>query len=106
MLIGGADQDALLAKVAAAAPGSRDLAGRTSLAELAVLARGAAAALGNDTGPMHLIAAAGCPTLVLFSDASDPALCAPRGPAVQILHRPDLGNLAVEEVEAALSPRA
>ena len=55
---------------------------------------------------MHLIAAASCPTLVLFSDASDPALCAPRGPSVQILHRPDLGELMVEEVESALRRRA
>ena len=38
-------------------------------------------AIGNDTGPMHLIAAAGCPSVVLFSRDSDPALCAPRGPA-------------------------
>ncbi len=105
VLIGGAEERALLANVAAAAPGGRDLAGRTSHTEVAVLARGAAAAVGNDTGPMHLIAAAGCPTLVLFSDASDPALCSPRGPAVRIQHRPDLGNLAVEEVEAALHPR-
>ena len=90
----------------AAAPGGRDLAGRTSLAEIAVLARGAAAAVGNDTGPMHLIAAAGCPTLVLFSDASDPALCAPRGLEAQILHRPDLRDLAVEEVESAWRLRA
>lgn len=94
-----------MAEFDAAAPGGHDLAERPSLAEIAVLAR-AAAAVGNDTGPMHLIAAAGCPTLVLFSDASDPALCAPRGPAVQILHRPDLGELAVEEVEAASRLRA
>ncbi len=106
MLIGGAEEAALLAEFDAAAPGGHDLAGRTSLAELAVLARAAATAVGNDTGPMHLIAAAGCPTLVLFSDASDPALCTPRGPAVRILHRPDLGDLAVEEVEAASRLRA
>jgi ADP-heptose:LPS heptosyltransferase len=105
VLIGGAEEQPLLADIAADS-GAHDLAGRTSLAEIAVLARGAAAAVGNDTGPMHLIAAAGCPTLVLFSDASDPALCAPRGAAVQILQRPDLGELMVEEVESALRPRA
>jgi len=100
VLIGGAEERPLTAEIAAASA-ARDLAGRTSHVEVAVLARGAAAAVGNDTGPMHLIAA-GCPTVVLFSDASDPALCAPRGPAVRILERPDLGDLAVAEVEAAL----
>ena len=39
----------------------------------------AALAVGNDTGPLHLAAAAGAPTVVLFSSASDPALSAPRG---------------------------
>ena len=105
VLIGGADQRSLLAGIAAAAPGCRDLAGLTSHAEVAVLARGAAGAVGNDTGPMHLIAAAGCPSLVLFSGASDPALCAQRGPAVRILRRPELTQLGVEEVEAAMALR-
>ncbi len=39
----------------------------------------AALAVGNDTGPLHLAAAGGAPTIVLFSKASDPALSAPRG---------------------------
>ena len=47
--------------------------------------RRAEAALGNDTGPMHLIAALGCPALVLFSRESDPALSRPRGPAIELI---------------------
>ncbi len=70
-----------------------DLTGRTDLAQLTSLARAASIAIGNDTGPMHLFAAAGCPCLVLFSRDSDPALCAPRGQAVRLLCRPDLGAL-------------
>jgi ADP-heptose:LPS heptosyltransferase len=58
-------------------------------------------AVGNDTGPMHLIAAAGCSSVVLFSADSDPALCAPRG-KVAVLRRPDLAQLTVDEVAAAL----
>ena len=83
----------------------RDLTGRTSLAQIAALARSAAGAVGNDTGPMHVISAAGTPSVVLFSDASDPALCAPRGPHVQTLHRPDLADMPVAEVEAHLRLR-
>jgi len=84
----------------------RDLVGRTALEEIPALARDAACAVGNDTGPMHLIAAMGCPAIVLFSHASDPALCAPRGAAVAILRSARLEDLALEEVLAALPPRA
>ncbi|MGH6618562.1 MAG: glycosyltransferase family 9 protein, partial [Alphaproteobacteria bacterium] len=61
--------------------------------------------VGNDTGPMHIAAAVGCPSLVLFSAESDPALCGQRGPAVAYLRRPVLADLAVAEVEAALRLR-
>ena len=59
-------------------------------------------AVGNDTGPMHLIAAAGCPCLVLYSAESDPARTAPRGPKVAILHEESLQNLGLDRVLAAL----
>lgn len=96
------------APLAAAIPDAVDLTGRTEIADISELARGAAFAVGNDTGPMHLIAAVGCPTLTLFSAASDPALTAPRGlggtwPAV--LRVADLADLPVERVAAALPRR-
>ena len=71
----------------------------------ATLARMAAGAVGNDTGPMHVIAAAGCPAVVLFSAKSDPALVKPRGPAVTTLRRDDLADLPLDEVVAALIMR-
>jgi hypothetical protein len=64
-----------------------------------------AGAVGNDTGPMHLIATAGVPSVVSFSHASDPELCAQRGPDLTILRRPRLEELSVDEVEAALRLR-
>jgi ADP-heptose:LPS heptosyltransferase len=79
-----------------------DLSGQTSFGALASLARCATLAVGNDTGPMHLLSAAGCPSLVLFSNESDPVLCAPRGPCVTVLRRPRLATLTVEEVIGAL----
>jgi ADP-heptose:LPS heptosyltransferase len=106
VLIGARDETALLASIAAAAPGARSLAGETSLLEIATLARGARAAVGNDTGPLHLIAAAGIPVVVLFSEASDPELCAPRGPrgadTVTVLQAPSLADLAEATVARAL----
>jgi len=79
-----------------------DLTSDTSFAEIAALARGAVGAVGNDTGPMHVIATAGCPSVALYSFASDPALCAQKGPDVTILRRDLLTELSVDEVEAAL----
>ena len=93
------------AALAAAIPAAIDLTGRTTLADIATLARGAAVAVGNDTGPMHLIAAIGCPCVVLFSAASDPALTAPRGPDggwPRVLRVADLADLPEPRVAAAL----
>lgn len=104
VVLGGADEKALAQRLAREA-GAVDLAGRTSYGDLAALARRAAAAVGNDTGPMHLIAAAGAPSLVLFSSDSDPALCAPVGPEVRIIRRDRLVDLPVAEVAASLPMR-
>ncbi len=104
LVLGSDSEVPLLAEIAEAAPDARNLAGRTSLAEVAALARRAVAAVGNDTGPMHLIAALACPAMVLFSAVSDPALCAPRGNSVITLRQANLADLSVEEVAAALSP--
>jgi ADP-heptose:LPS heptosyltransferase len=66
--------------------------------ELATLARGALVAIGNDTGPMHLAAAAGCPSVVLYSHESDPALCGQRGACVTYIRRPSLNDVGVGDV--------
>ncbi|GAB6052215.1 glycosyltransferase family 9 protein [Magnetospira thiophila] len=83
-------------------PQAVSLLGRTNFLQLAGLARRAALAVGNDSGPMHLIALVGTPSLVLYSHESDPELCAQRGPRVAILRRPALTDLTVEDVLEAL----
>jgi len=109
VLIGGPDEASLLAGISAADPGIINLGGQTGFGQIAALARRAAGAVGNDTGPMHLIAMAGCPSLVLFSGDSDPALCAPRpgqqGGEVEILRRTRLADLEVGAVFETLPGR-
>ena len=101
--IGAQAEREVLAEVAAATPEAVNLCGRTAFDQIASLARGAAVALGNDTGPMHLIAATGCPALVLHSAASDPALTAPRGRRVTVLREPRLADLDAAAVIAAVA---
>ena len=82
----GADAEAdVCAEVVRDVPEAINLCGQTSLADIAELARGAQVTIGNDTGPMHLIAPTGCKTVVLFSTDSDPKRCGQRGPDVTVL---------------------
>jgi len=103
IVIGGAAEAALGAAIVRASPTALDLTGRTSFGDLVALGARALHAVGNDTGPMHLIAAGGAPATVLYSAASDPALTAPRGPRVTVLQRADLADLGVDEVAATLA---
>jgi len=110
VVIGGPAEKDLGAEIVAACAPAIDLTGQTSFEEIAVLARKAKVALGNDTGPMHLIALARCPSVVLFSAASDPVRTAPRAPdravPVAILQKADLAELDVNTVWAAVAEAA
>ena len=97
LVIGGLQEAELAHVIQNRARRARDLTGRTDFAQIAALGARAAIAVGNDTGPTHLIAAAGAPTIALFSSASDPALCAPRG-HVTVLQAPDLAEMPVDNV--------
>lgn len=61
----GPGEEALVDAVCAACPGAVR-APATSLDQLASLMRGAKVTVCNNTGPMHLAVAVGCPTLALF----------------------------------------
>jgi heptosyltransferase-3 len=61
---GPGDRDAA---ACAASAGATDLAGRTDLAELASVLRGAEAVVVGNTGPAHLAAAVGTPVVSLFA---------------------------------------
>ena len=98
VLVGSAAEAPIMAEIKAQCEAALDLSGQTGLLDLAALARGAVAAVGNDTGPMHLFSAVGCRTVVLFSHDSDPALCSQRGAAVTIIRRQPLDDLSVAEV--------
>ena len=105
VLIGTKAEAEVTIEIAKRCPNALDLTGQTSLAQITALARKAAAAIGNDTGPMHLIGATSCPSLALFSAHSDPARHAPNGEHVQALQEADLENLTPETVLKHFKPR-
>lgn len=105
VIIGTRHETFLAETICRTHPATIDLTGKTALFDIAVLARHAAGAIGNDTGPMHMIAPTGCPSLVLFSKHSNPVRHAPCGPIVKTHQVEDLSTLSVDDVTGFLSAR-
>ncbi|RUT24665.1 ADP-heptose--LPS heptosyltransferase [Asaia sp. W19] len=106
VVIGTQAERALVDTIRAQTPGVIDLAGQTDLLALGGVFARATLAVGNDTGPMHLAAAMGCRSLVLFSGESNPRLTAPNGlrpGQVRVLAVEDLRTLDVSRVAACLN---
>lgn len=97
-LIGGKAEAEAIATIKDACPTALDLSSKTDFGDIASLGAGAVLAVGNDTGPLHLISAVGCKTVVLFSRASDPNMSRPRGRDVRVLREDDLADLSLEKV--------
>ncbi len=88
--LGTAAEDAVCQQVAAAAaPNGMNLAGQTTLEELAGVLALSAGVLCNDSGGMHLAAALGTPLVALFG-ITDPGRTGPLGRTLRILQRSDL----------------
>jgi ADP-heptose:LPS heptosyltransferase len=79
-------------------PDALDLTAKTQLFDIVELGRSAAAAIGNDTGPMHMIAPTTCPSLILFSRHSNPKRHVPKGQKVSLLYKEDIEELEIENV--------
>lgn len=100
VIIGGPQESAMARAIQKTVGQARDLTGRTDFAQIAVLGARTVLAIGNNTGPMHLIAAAGAPTIALFDGAPDTLVNAPRG-HVAVIQSPTLAELPVETVATA-----
>ena len=102
--VGTAAEADVLAGIKADVPAVINLGGKTSLLQLGALARGARAVVGNDTGPGHIAAAVGAPTLTLFAGSVNPVWSCPRGQRAQWLQQAQLPDLSVEAVMRKLHP--
>jgi ADP-heptose:LPS heptosyltransferase len=94
VLIGTAGESSLCQTIASlTGPETLSLAGKTSLAELLIVLKGAALFLGNDSGPAHLAAGLGVPTVIISAFAASgpcghhnsPWRSRPCGPFVRII---------------------
>jgi ADP-heptose:LPS heptosyltransferase len=103
--VGTAVDVEVIEEIRAICPGVVSIAGKTDIGQLAEVAKRAEGAVGNDTGPIHIAAVAGAPTLSLMSGKSDPLRMTPRGPDVGFLQKDDLKDLSPEEVMKSLRLR-
>ena len=102
VLVGTAADRDRVAEIVDAVPGAIDYCGKTTIETLALLGRHATLALGNDTGPMHVLSAVGCPVIVLFNERVRPERVKPIGPSVTVIVRSDLDLIADVEVVTAI----
>ena len=76
VLAGTVDERAITTEIAGMAAGKlADYTGRLSLGELGALCEVADLYVGNDTGPSHVAASGGCPTLVIFGPTNPAYSC-------------------------------
>jgi predicted lipopolysaccharide heptosyltransferase III len=75
-LIGSGGEHELCAEVAKLAPGAINLAGETTLTELAALIRHGTICVSNDSGPMHMAVALDRPVVAVFGP-TDPVWAGP-----------------------------
>lgn len=84
-------------------PSALNLTGQTTLFDIVPLAREAAFAVGNDTGPMHFIGPTECKTLVLFSRNSNPKRHRPLGTNIRTIQEDNINDISVEQVLEQIS---
>jgi ADP-heptose:LPS heptosyltransferase len=104
VVIGAQEERGVGAEIAGSDPHIKNLVGRADAFQQIALGEIANFAVGEDTGLMHLAAAAGAPVLVFMPRSADPDRTGPRGPAgVTVLRVDSFPNLAPEDVDKALA---
>lgn len=98
VILGTKDEKEITSQIAHSCPAALNLTEKTSLFDIVALARNAQFSIGNDTGPMHLIAPTGCKTLVIFSKYSNPIQSAPLGEHVQTIQQENIEEIQPEDI--------
>jgi len=102
VLVGGSDESSIIEEADQKRLKILNLINKTTFLDLATLSQEANIILGNDTGPMHFLVASSrqkTKNIVLFGNASDPKLCAPRGKNVVILQKENINEITPDEIK-------
>ncbi|MDZ4760065.1 MAG: glycosyltransferase family 9 protein [Alphaproteobacteria bacterium] len=117
VIVGAKAEGDIGAQIVRAEPRARNIVGRTDLFQLATLSERAVVAIGGDTGPMHLAAAARAPGVCMFAQEWTSSMeieltsvwnpntrlgrAAPRGGPMMVLYAPALDQLGVDDLKRA-----
>lgn len=117
VVVGGKAEGDIGMQIVRAEQRAKSIIGRTDLFQLATLSEMAVMAIGGDTGPMHLAAAAGAPGVCLFAQDWNEGMrhelssvwnpqtrlgrSAPRGSHMFVLYAPTLEQIRVWDVQHA-----
>jgi len=108
VVIGGAQERERVGAVLPPGVPVANLVGCLTLGQLAALLQRARLLISNDSGPMHLAAAVGTPTIALFGTpdpSTGPRRWGPRGEGHTVIWKPSMEAIRVEEVFEALKER-
>ena len=99
VLVGEAERERLAPETLAKFAGAAEVVEPATLPTLVDTLTGVSGFVGHDSGPTHLAAMLGLPTLALFGP-TDPAAWSPLGPRVTVLRHQPLASLDPADVAA------
>ncbi len=88
VVLGGVKDKSLGEQVIASASGAVSLCGLTTIADLAAILQRARLLVANDSGPMHVADAVGCPMVILYAGTELEEQWRPRTAPARLLRRP------------------
>ena len=106
VVIGNTDEEIQVQAVLPDGVSAANLVGRLTLEQLAALLQQVRCLVSNDSGPVHLAAAVGTPTVVLFGTteaATSPGRWGPWGSGHVVIWKPSMEEITVEDVVGALN---
>ncbi len=109
VLIGGAQEAKIISQVKANMRNpALDLTGALSIKELGLVLKRCIFLISNDSGPVHIAAAVGTPTIVLFGEGREGGSSkrwGPFGAGHSIISRPNVADITIEEAYKVVRER-
>ncbi len=98
ILIGSDDDEIVCRNLEEKFPMLKNFCKKTDFFQIANLSKESTISFGNDTGPMHIISRGNKPTLVFFTNNSNPNLCRQMGKKTFILNYKNDKNIFLDQI--------